>query len=256
VKRSLLLVLTAVAGLAASPQQSINWMRLDQAKGLAARTGNPILVFVACDPATGSSSCGNGPSDRAFGESCVEKRKDNFHFVRVVDKKMAQELKATRCAEIIFLDCDGDEFCRSSFQDVRTLDKAMEQALQKYSPKEIAWAAYDAKAGVTASEERKRLVVLGFSDEKKESSEALKVLEDRQLVKFHDRFLFLRVAFKKDSEECRKWGVTQAPTVVIVDPAKGDVVDRLSGRRSVKEIKPVFAKAMTRLEKPDKIDKK
>ena len=250
------LVLACLAGLAASPQQSINWMRFDQAKGLALRTGTPILVFVACDPATGSSSCGNGPSDRAFGETCIEKRKDSFHFVRVVDKKMANDLKATRCAEIIFLDCDGDEFCRSFFQDIRSLDKAMEQALQKYGPREISWAAYDAKAGVTASDERKRLVLLGFSDEKKESSEAMKVLEDRQLVKYHDRFLFLRVAFKKDSEECRKWGVTQAPAVVIVDPAKGTEVDKWIGRRSVKEIKPVFAKAMARLEKPDKIEKK
>ena len=255
-RRPAVLVLACLAGLGASPQQSINWMRLDQAKGLALRTGNPILVFVACDPATGSSSCGNGPSDRAFGEPCIEKRKESFHFVRVVDKKMAQDLKATRCAEIIFLDCDGDEFCRSTFQDFRSLDKAMGEALQKYAPKEIAWAAYDAKAGVTASEERKRLVLLGFVDEKKESAEALKALEDRQLVKYHDKFLFIRVAFKKDSEEARKWVVAQAPVLVIVDPAKGVEVDRLSGRRSVKEIKPVFAKAMTRLEKPDKIEKK
>jgi hypothetical protein len=249
-------ILAFLAGLAASPQQSINWMRLDQAKGLASRTGNPILVFVACDPSTGSASCGNGPSDRAFGESCVEKRKDNFHFVRVVDKKMAQDLRAVRCGEVIFLDCDGDEFCRSTFQDIRSLDKAMEQALQKYGPREIAWASYDPKATGAGSDDRKRLILLGFTDDKKESLETFKTLEDRQLVKYHDRFMFLRVAFKKDSEETRKWGVAQAPALVIVDPAKGDVVDRINGRRTVKEIKPVFAKSMSRLDKGEKIEKK
>jgi hypothetical protein len=231
-------------------------MRLDQAKGLAARTGNPILVFVACDPSTGSASCGNGPSDRAFGESCVEKRKENFHFVRVVDKKMAQDLRAARCGEIIFLDCDGDEFCRSSFQDIRSLDKAMGEALQKYCGREIAWSPYDPKAIAAGSDERKRLVLLGFTDDKKESTETFKTLEDRQLVKYHDRFIFLRVPYKKDSEETRKWGVAQVPAMVIVDPAKGDVVVRINGRRTVKEIKPVFAKSMSRLEKGEKIDKK
>jgi hypothetical protein len=254
--RRRVLVLACLLGLAASPQQSINWMRLDQAKGLAARTGNPILVFVACDPSTGGSSCGNGPSDRAFGESCVEKRKENFHFVRVVDKKMAQDLRASRCGEIIFLDCDGDEFCRSSFQDIRTLDKAMEQALQRYSSKEIAWAPYDPKAIAAGPDDRKRLVLLGFTDDKKESNESFKTLEDRQLVKYHDRFIFLRVPFKKDAEETRKWAVAQAPALVIVDPAKGDVVDRLNGRRTVKEIKTVFSKSMSRLEKGEKTEKK
>lgn len=246
-----LFVLASLLAVGAAPQQSINWLRLDQARALATKTGNAILVFVACDPNTGNSSCGNGPSDRAFGETCVEKRKDSFHFVRVVDKKTAQDLKATRCGDVIFLDGDGDEFYRSVFQDIRALDRAMEQALLKYAPKEIAWGSYDAKSTATQVQtpENRRLVLLGFSDDKKESAEALKVLEDRQLVKYHEKFLFVRIAFKKDSEESKKWGVTQAPSMVLVDPAKGDVVDRLSGRRTVKEIKPVFAKAMSRLEK-------
>lgn len=243
------LVLGGLLLLAASPQQAINWLKLEQAKALAQRTGNAILVFVACDPGTGSASCGNGPNDRAFGESCVEKRSSLFHFVRVVDKKTAQDLKATRCGEIIFLDVDGDEYYRSGFQDIRTLDRALEQGVQKYSSKEIAWSTFDPKATMTQTTEARRLLLLGFADDKKESGEALKILEDRQLVKFHERFQFVRIAYKKDSEESRKWGVTQVPSFVIVDPAKGDVVDRLAGRRTVKEIKPVFVKALVRLEK-------
>jgi hypothetical protein len=242
------IVLSGLLLVAANPQQTVNWLRLDQARALAQRTGNAILVFVACDPGTGSASCGNGPADRAFGENCIEKRGGSFHFVRVVDKKTAQDLKATRCGDIIFLDADGDEYYRSGFQDVRSLEKVIEEGQHRYCSREITWTAFDPKATMAQTSEAKRLLVLGFSDDKRESAEGLKVLEDRQLVKYHDRCQFVRIFFKKDSEDSRKWGITQAPSLVIVDPAKGDVLDRLTGRRTVKELKPVFAKAVGRLD--------
>lgn len=244
--RAALVVL--IAGAAGANQQGVTWLKPEQGKALSARTGIPVLIYVACDPVSGKASCGNSPADRAFGEAAIEKRKDSFHFVRVLEKKMAQDIKATRCPEVIFQDCDGDEFSRSSFQDARTLDRAMEQALQKYSPREIAWSAFDSKKG-PVSDDSRRLVLLAFVDERKESAEALKVLEDRQLAKYHDRFVFMKVAFRRDSEESRKWGVALAPSLVIVDPAKGEALERTSGRRTVKELKPLLVKALGRLEK-------
>jgi hypothetical protein len=247
-KRQAAVLVGVLCLVAAAPQQAVTWLKLEQAKALSQRTGNAILVFVACDPGTGSASCGNGPADRAFGETCIEKRGGLFHFVRVVDKKTAQDLKATRCGEIIFLDADADEYYRSGFQDVRSLERVIEEGQHRYCSKEITWTAFDPKSTMAQTSEAKRLLLLGFSDDKRESAEGLKVLEDRQLVKYHDRFQFVRISFKKDSEESRKWGITQAPSLVIVDPAKGDILERLSGRRTVKEIKPVFAKAVGRLD--------
>jgi hypothetical protein len=241
-------VLLTVFLTAAGAQQGATWLKLDQAKAAAAKSGNPLLVYVACDPVTGSSSCGNAPSDRAFGESCVEKRKDNFHFVRVVDKKTAQDLKATRCGEILFLDSDGDEFYRSTFKDVRTLESAMDQALQKNGPREIAWTAYDAKK-TTVSDDSKRMVFLAFVDDKKDSTEQLKALEDRSLAKFHDRFQFLRATFRRESEEVKKYAVSQAPSFVILDSSKGELLEKSSGKKSVKEVKALFVKILS---KPDK----
>lgn len=242
----------ALLGLAARPQQAVNWMKLEQARYMANSKDKLVLVYIACDPETGMSSCMTKDAE-VFGDaSLIQKRQDQFYFARVTDKKMAQELKATRVREAIFIDGDGTEMHRATFNDGRSLDRAMGAALEKYAPREIAWRSYDAKETVAATEERKKLVLLGFADERKESAEALKVLEDRQLAKYHERFLFMKAAFRKDSEEAKKWGVSQAPSFVIVDPAKGEVLERTSGRRTVKELKPLIVKALARLDKDKK----
>src|SRR5256885_15016214 len=127
----LAIVLTALA--AAGPtQQGVTWLKMEQARAMSVRTGNPLLVYIACDPSSGMGSCDKSPSDRAFGDASIVKRLEGYHCVRVSEKKTAQELKATRCPEVIFLDGDGDEFARSAFQDIRSLDRAVEQASQKY----------------------------------------------------------------------------------------------------------------------------
>ncbi len=247
----LLALAAAFLGLAARPQQAINWMKLEQARYMANSKDKLVLVYIACDPETGMSSCMSKDAE-VFGDaSLIQKRQDQFYFARVTDKKMAQELKATRIREAIFIDGDGVEMHRATFSDGRSLDRAMGAAVEKYAPREIAWKSYDAKETV-ATEERKKLVLLGFADDKKESADALKVLEDRQLAKYHERFLFMKAAFRKDSEEAKKWGVSQAPSFVIIDPGKGEVLDRASGRRTVKELKPLIVKALARLDKDKK----
>jgi len=244
----LILAAAALLGLAASPQQGINWMKLEQAKIMANSKDKLVMVYIACDPETGMSSC-LAKDAEVFGDGApLQKRLDQFYFARVTDKKIAVELKATRIREAIFIDGDGAEVHRSMFGDARSLDRAMGAAAEKYAPREISWKAYEAKETVT-TEDRKKLVLLGFSDEKKESVESLKALEDRQLAKYQDRFLFMKVAYKKDSEEAKKWGVSQAPTLVIVDPAKGDVIDRIGPRKTAKDLKPLLVKALGRLDR-------
>jgi hypothetical protein len=177
----------------------------------------------------------------------VVKRARDFYFVRVSEKKAAQDMKASRSPEVVFLDPDGDEIFRSNFDGGRSLEKAMAEALRKYAPREIAWSAYEAKK--SPIDESKRPVLLGFFDEKKESLEELKSLEDRTIAKLHDRFHFVRAAFRRDSEEAKKYEVFQAPSFVILEPAKGEVVEKAVGKKSVRDLKAILAKALAKLEK-------
>src|SRR5579862_4797567 len=100
-----------------APQQDIGWLKLDQAKAIASHTNKLILVVVACDPRSGSAPCAGMAVEKVFGEASIVKRQEEFHFVRVGEKKTAQALRATKPPEAIVLDPDGDEVYRSSFSD-------------------------------------------------------------------------------------------------------------------------------------------
>jgi hypothetical protein len=224
--------------------QEIPWLKLDQAKAVGANTGKLLLVYVACDPNSGASRCSGGAGDRSFADPAILKRLDEFHFVRIGERKTAQSVGATKAPEVIFLDAEGDEFHRSGFTDAATLDRAMTGALQKYSAHAVPWAA-ELPAGAAG----KPLLIVGFDDEKGES---LKAFEDRTLVKYHDRFSYVRFTMKKDAETARKWGVTQAPTVFLCDGSKENpeknALEKLSGKKPPAAIKAAILKALSKIE--------
>src|SRR5687767_14692773 len=224
--RTALLVLGLWAGWTPPPQE-IGWLKLDQAKAISGRSGKLILVYVACDPKTGAAQCSGGAAERSFADPAILKRQDDFHFVRVCEKKTAVAVRATRAPEAIFLDPDGDEVFRAGFTDGSSLDRAMTGAQQKYAPREVPWSAE------VPTVSGKSLVIVGFDDEKGES---LKAFEDKTLVKYHERIYFVKLPFKKDGEAARKWGVTQAPAVFFCDGTKEapdkNILEKLTGKKN------------------------
>ncbi|MBV8879139.1 MAG: hypothetical protein JO332_04150 [Planctomycetaceae bacterium] len=237
-----LMIASLCAGLA--PQQDIGWLKLDQAKAIASHTNKLILVYVSCDPRSGSAPCSGGSAERIFGEAPISKRQEDFHFVRVCEKKTAQLVHASKSPEAIILDPDGDEVYRSGFADAATLDQALAAALQRYGSREIRWGS-----DVAPSPAGKALLVVGFDDEK---GEALKPFEDRLLVKFHDRMEFVKYPFRKDSEHARKWGVSQGPAIFICDASKEspekNALEKLTGKKSPAALKAAVQKALLKLE--------
>jgi len=226
------------------PQQDVGWLKLDQAKAMASHTNKLILVVVACDPRSGSAPCSGGAAERAFSEAAIAKRQDEFHFVRVCEKKTAQLLRATKPPEAIILDADGDEVYRSGFTDAATLDQILAAALLRYSPHEIHWAS-----DIPASPGGKALLVVGFDDDKGES---LKAFEDKLLVKYHDRIEFVRYPARKDSEAAKKWGVSQGPAFFICDAAKEspekNTLEKMTGKKSPAALKSAIQKAFQKVD--------
>jgi hypothetical protein len=228
---------------AASTPQDIGWLKLDQAKAVGAHSGKLILVYVACDPKSGASPCSGGSCERSFADPAILKRQDDFHFVRVCEKKTALALRASRAPEAIFLDADGDEVYRSGFSDGSSLDRVMTAALQKYAPREVAWN------GELATISGKSLVIVGFDDEK---GEALKAFDDRTLVKYHERIEFVKLPFKKDGEAAKKWGVTQAPAIILCDGTKEapdkNALEKLTGKKSPALLKGAIQRALAKID--------
>jgi len=174
----------------------------------------------------------------------VKKLLVEFYPVRVTDRKAAAGVKARQLNETIFLDGDGDEIHRAVFGDALSLVRALEEALRRYGPREVSWIT----SGGKLPDGEKRPVVLAFVDDRKDTADTLKALEDRTVSKMHARFLFERTAFRRDSEEARKWGVSQAPTLVAVDPAKGEALEKISGRKGARDLKAFLARVLARLE--------
>ncbi len=226
------------------PQQDIAWLKLDQAKAIALHTNKLILVVVACDPRSGSAPCSGMAAERVFGEPIITRHQEEFHFVRVCEKKTAQLLRATKPPEAIILDADGDEIHRSGFSDAASLDLVLSTALQRWGPREIHWATE-----IPASAGAKPLLVVAFDDEKGES---LKAFEDRQLAKYHDRIEFVRYPARKDSEPARRWGVVQGPAIFLCDAGKEspekNPLERMSGKKTPASLKSAIQKALLRIE--------
>ncbi|HZE99498.1 MAG TPA: hypothetical protein VE981_21010 [Planctomycetota bacterium] len=229
--------------LSAAPQE-IGWLKLDQAKAIAAHTNKLILVYVACDPRSGSAPCSGGTGERAFADAAILKRQEEFHFVRICEKKTAQLVKATKPPEAIILDADGDEICRAGFSDAASLELVLAAALQRFSAHEVHWAGE-----LPASPNGRTLLVVGFDDEK---GEALKAFEDRILVKYHDRIVFVRFPARKDVDAAKKWGVPPGPAVVICDAAKEspekNALERLTGKKTPAQLKAALQKALLKIE--------
>ena len=238
------LIVAALLWAWTPPPQEIGWLKLDQAKAIASHTNKLILVYVACDPRSGSAPCNGGAAERAFSEPSILKRQEEFHFVRIGEKKTAQLVRATKGPEAIILDPDGDELHRSGFGDARALDVALGAALQRYVPKEVRWGN-----DVTIGAPGKSLLVVGFDDDK---GEALKAFDDRLLAKYHDRIEFVKYPARKESDAARKWGVTQGPAVIVCDAAQESPekhpLEKLTGKRSPAALKSALQRAFQKVD--------
>jgi hypothetical protein len=213
--------------------EDVVWMKLEQARAIAARAGKPILIVVTVDPKTGQSACGKSTGlDKVMSDPAIERRAGSFCFVRACDRKTAEDVRATRCLELIFLDPDGEEVHRADFKDAPAMEKAMTSAAERCAPRPIAWATAEGAAG--------RPLVYVFGD-----AETLKALEDRAVAPLHHRLTFIKAGLK--GEDAKRFGVTQAPALVVAD--RGEVLEKLQGRKPAKELRAALLRALAKAQK-------
>ncbi len=81
-------------------------------------------------------------------------------------------------------------------------------------------------------------------------------LEDRWVTKYHERLTFLKVAFDRNSEICKKFNVTSTPTVILVNPseedAKKSVVDQLVAKKELSSVHSFLVKAFDKFDRASK----
>lgn len=235
--------------VAACAQDQPKWMKAEAARAESLQTGKAIVFYTgAAFPEP--KDFDNGKADGSITDKEVKKQHGNYLWVKVFDKKTQEQIKATSRGEVIIVDPEGNELARKVLAGAPDMLAALKEADQKYGPKQIAWLPCDEKA-LADAKEAKKLVVLAFADDGKDSGPTLKALEDRAVSRFHEQCVFLKSEYQKDSEEAKRWGVTVAPSVLFVDPSKEAgakaVVEKLSGKREPSHFKTAFTKALKAL---------
>jgi hypothetical protein len=235
----------ALSALALASDDKIAWEKADTALATANAAGKPVLWYF---PANQFSKNALPPTvdaiaqaDLAFINPVIVKRQKNFVWVRG-DQTLANRFKVTGAPMALFTDGDAHVLHRAPVSSPETLYDAMVTVLEKkFVNQAVAWGDV-----VRTGPIQKKLLVVGFDDGK---GEALKVLEDRTLVKYHANCEFVKLPFRKDGEEARRWGVTQAPAILVCDPME-KVLEKVSGSKGPAELKAALLRALKKVEAP------
>lgn len=245
----LALLVAASGGILAADDEQVKWVKLEEAAAKSATDGKPLVVFCATDLIV------DGPPvkglDRAFASEAVRPFRDDFYFVKCTDMKTVKAVKAVSKCELIFLDPDGVEIHRCVVTGSAQIASALKEALTKYANKTIPWNA-DAppKSGAF---EGKPMIVLLFADESSDVASAIASLEDRRIVKFHEKCVFVKIAYRKESPQTREWNIQRAPTLLLLDTTKDfapkSVLERSSERKNPREMKTFLMKGLSSIER-------
>ena len=182
------------------------------------------------------------------------KYNSNFYMVRCADKATSDKVKSDAISTMIFFDGDGKEHYRKEVSSVNTVEGAYQKAMELYAKKPVSWASGEVSDVVSQVRgDKKKLVALAFLDEKKDSEAVLTALEDRWVAKWQDRLVYTKAAFDRGSDLCKKYNVTTAPTLILINPSEEDpkksIVDTLVAKKELVSIHAFLVKAF------DKVDK-
>lgn len=159
------------------------------------------------------------------------------------NSKYADQFQVKSVPCILVTDPDGEELVRGGFGSERMLNHVLDEALKKYTDTPVSWES-DVKAAAA-----NKLLIVGFDDEK---GEGLKALGDKTLVKYHDRCTFVKLSYEKGNETAKLWNVSSTPMLILCDPSKEDpakqTIERLSGKKSPRELKAAIARALKKVE--------
>jgi hypothetical protein len=181
----------------------------------------------------------------------VAARYSEFHWVKASDLKTARDVDSPQSGSFIVLDPDGDRVgCWSVLRggEQAFLD-AMDKAKQKYVSKDISWM--DGEPDLAAEENKTKLVLYAFVDDKDASAKVLKNLSHPWISKDHDRMLFVKTT-GRDNELAKRLQVSTIPTLVFVAPILKEserIVERKGGDIQVRSIRAIQKRAFALIKK-------
>ncbi len=230
----------------AADEGQVRWVKLEEALGRSAADGKPTVVFCATDLLV------EGPPvkgmDPAFKAEAVRGFRDDFHFVKCADLKTVKAVRAVSRCELIVLDPERSDILRTVVKSSAEIAAALKGALAAYARRPIVWTS-----DAPPAESGKPLLVLYFGDESADGLAAVEALEDRRVSGLHEKCVFVRIAYRKDSAEARQWNVQGAPSFLLLDSKRefkpASVVERLWGKKTPREMRSFLGKGLAAIER-------
>lgn len=121
---------------------------------------------------------------------------------------------------LLYLDPDGKQVGKMAARDPGSMKKQFEEIVSthKRGPKGLESPAAALEAGKADA----KPVVLLFVDAKPKSEMFKKSLGDPAFKGVFDNVAFCQVEYLKGSDEAKQWKVTEAPTMLVIDPTDGE----------------------------------
>ncbi len=132
------------------------------------------------------------------------------------DDRLFTKYGVTSMPTIIFLDPEGKQVGKLADRSPGGVETQFSEISSKHmrGPK---WMPGSAEALAAGKSDGKPVVLL-FADDKPRSQQFARLFADPSFkADLLEKCAFARVEFKKDSDECKKWKVSEAPTILIVD---------------------------------------
>lgn len=237
-------ILLVASGVGHAAGDRIPWDKPEVALQKAALTGKPVVFFFVNNEfdknAPAALPTTTPAADLAFNHESVLKRRDDFHWVRG-DQILANRMKIRGAPMVRITDPEGDKILDATITGVEPLLVAMIGVTkEKFIDRPVTWGSIVRTGPIKTS-----FLVVAFDGP---DGAALKMWEDRSLVKYHKMCDFVRLEAPKGSEIARKWGVTEFPTFVICD-AQEKVLERVSGKKvDLADLRMAVIKAWRKLE--------
>jgi hypothetical protein len=195
--------------------KEIEWQKdYPSAQRLSQATGK-LMVLAFCVNHAGVLCCGgDGGMIHRFQDMAGEVDTEEFIWVLINDKGVAEKFKVTFPGSLLVVDPEGSEIRRSKVGRTSTMVAVLGEALKAYQAP-ISWQVSLPKARETAAKESKLLLVL-FEDGKPASRRTLEAFGARVVCIYRKRLVYCRLP--RESKESQELKVGQSPSIYLLDP--------------------------------------
>jgi hypothetical protein len=211
------LTLAALLLLVAGGTKDIEWQKdFSSAQKLSAATGKPMVLVFTIGTKGGDCCGGAGGMAQRFQDLGSDINAQDFIWVLISDKTLAQDYNVSFAGAVIICDPEGTEIKRGAVGRASTMVSLLETALEKYQGP-LGWETAFISGRDRASKDNKLMLVF-FEDGKVASKKTQDSIGSRLVSVHRKRLVYVKLVYSKESKECQELKVIQAPQIVIYDP--------------------------------------